>query len=114
VVYNAGDIPIYQHPNKEIFPQGEHRLSFVLSLLPSVVKTKGKAERAFWVAVTPLGMALTTRDPASLKAQVLIMSPVSEGIQFKENLPEEGLNERQKCTEGQEGVGRAWGQLHLL
>jgi hypothetical protein len=29
------------------------------------------------------------------------MSPVSEGIQFKENLPEEGLNERHKGSEGQ-------------
>jgi hypothetical protein len=50
-------------------------------------------------------MALTTCDPASLKAQVLIMSPVSEGIQLKENSPDEGLNERHKGTEGQGGVG---------
>jgi hypothetical protein len=41
-------------------------------------------------------MALTTCDSADLKAQVLIMSLVSKGIQFKENSPEEGLNERYK------------------
>jgi hypothetical protein len=44
----------------------------------------------------------TTFDPASLKAQVLIMSPVSEGIQFQKNSPEEGFK---RGTEGQEGVG---------
>jgi hypothetical protein len=33
------------------------------------------------------------------------MSPVSEDIQFKENLPEEGLNERHKGTEGRGLLG---------
>jgi hypothetical protein len=33
------------------------------------------------------------------------MSPVSEGVQFKENALEEGLNERHKGTEGQGDVG---------
>jgi hypothetical protein len=37
-------------------------------------------------------MAPTTCDPDSLKAQVFIMSIITEGIQLKENLPEEGLN----------------------
>jgi hypothetical protein len=50
-------------------------------------------------------MGLTTYDPVSLKAQVFIRSPVSEGIQFKENSPEEGLNERQKGPESQGGIG---------
>jgi hypothetical protein len=33
------------------------------------------------------------------------MSPVSEGIQFKENSPEKRLNERHKGTEGQGSFG---------
>jgi hypothetical protein len=40
-------ISIYWHPNKEIPPQGDRPLPSVLSLLPSVIKTKGKAEKAF-------------------------------------------------------------------
>jgi hypothetical protein len=48
-------------------------------------------------------MALTTCDTAGLKAQVLIMSAVSEGSQFKENSLEGGLNERHKGIEGQGG-----------
>jgi hypothetical protein len=50
-------------------------------------------------------MAPTTCDPASLKAQVLVMSPVSEAVQFKENSLEEGLIERHKGTEGQGAFG---------
>jgi hypothetical protein len=38
-------------------------------------------------------MALTTCDYASLKAQVLTISSVSEGIQFKENLPEGSMRD---------------------
>jgi hypothetical protein len=53
VFYNGGGIPIYQCHDKEIPPQGEYVLPSVLSLLPSVTKTKGKTERAFQVAVTP-------------------------------------------------------------
>jgi hypothetical protein len=34
-------------------PQGGHPLLSILSLLPSVTKTKGEAEKAFCVAVTP-------------------------------------------------------------
>jgi hypothetical protein len=33
------------------------------------------------------------------------MSPVSEGIQFKENSPDEGLSERHKGTEGRVVLG---------
>jgi hypothetical protein len=33
------------------------------------------------------------------------MSPVSEGIQFKENSPDEGLSERHKGTEGRGVLG---------
>jgi hypothetical protein len=53
MVYNGGDIPVYQHPDKEVPPWGECLLPSVLSLLPSVTKNKGKAERAFCVVVTP-------------------------------------------------------------
>jgi hypothetical protein len=38
--------------DKEIPPCGEHPLPSILSLLPSVTKTEGKAEKAFRVAVT--------------------------------------------------------------
>jgi hypothetical protein len=47
VVYNRGGVPIYWHPNKEIPSQGEHPLPSILSLLPSVTKTEGKAEKDF-------------------------------------------------------------------
>jgi hypothetical protein len=53
-VCNGRDIPIYQHHDKEIPPWGEHPLPSILSLLLSVTKTKRKAEKAFWVAVTLL------------------------------------------------------------
>jgi hypothetical protein len=54
VVYNGGGIPIYWCPDKEITPWGEQHPPSVLSLLPSVTKTEGKAEKAFQVVVTLL------------------------------------------------------------
>jgi hypothetical protein len=54
VVYNGGGISIYQYLDKEIPPRGKHPLPSFLSLLPSVTKTEGKAEKAFWIAVTLL------------------------------------------------------------
>jgi hypothetical protein len=44
VLHNGGGIPIYQCPKKEIPPWGERLFPSVLSLLPSVMKTEGKAE----------------------------------------------------------------------
>jgi hypothetical protein len=70
-----------------------------LSLLPSITKTTGKAEKAFWVAVT-LPAWPQPCDSVGLKTQILIMSPVSEGIQLKGSLPEEGLNETHEGTDG--------------
>jgi hypothetical protein len=52
VVYNGAGIPIYQCPDKEIPSRVEHPLPSILSLLLSVTKTKGKAEKTFPVAVT--------------------------------------------------------------
>jgi hypothetical protein len=83
VVYNGEVIPIYRRPNKEIPPRREYPLPSVLFLLLSVTKTKGKAEKASVGCGHSTGVALTTCDPAGLKAQVLRMSPVSEGISSK-------------------------------
>jgi hypothetical protein len=51
VVYNGGGIPIYWFPDKEIPPWEERPLPSILSLLPPMTKTEGKAVQ---VAVTPL------------------------------------------------------------
>jgi hypothetical protein len=49
-----------------------------------------------------------------LKAQILIMSPVSEGIQLKESSPEEGLKERHEGTEGPSGMCHNHSANHSL
>jgi hypothetical protein len=54
VVYNGGFIPTYRYLDKEIPLQGESPHPSILSLLPSVTKTKGKVEKVFWVVVTLL------------------------------------------------------------
>jgi hypothetical protein len=50
-------------------------------------------------------VASTTCVSVGLKAQILIMSPVNEGVPLKGRSLEEGLSEGHEGTEGPVGVG---------
>jgi hypothetical protein len=52
----------------------------------------------------PSVLQKTPRDSVSLKAQMLRMSPVSEGIHLKDSLPEKRLNEKHEGTEDPSGL----------
>jgi hypothetical protein len=128
VVYTEGGIPIYQCPNKEIPPQREHPLTSILSPLPSVNNTKGKAEKAFWVTTTLLAWPqphaiLPALKPKYLRCLQLVKVSISERTcRRKDSIRDIGLRRPGECwvslepvvSSGEGRKGSAFGKDDLL